>query len=98
MAYGIIAEAKSAPDWQALHGAIQGLYKRVEVFPITPAGLGLSVPQIKIDDAAWEEIEQILDVTGKKFGMEAYDLASGLKIEAANIDAVRKGFLGEDAE
>jgi len=96
MAYTLVAESKSAPDWPALHGAVMPLRKRVELFPVPASnGLGMSVPQRLRDELAWEEFTQILDVLQKKFGMEVYDLATGTKVEAGTLDAVKQSFIVE---
>ncbi len=96
MAYTLMAESSKTVDWPALHGAVAPIRKRVEVFPIPASnGVGLSVPQRLRNELAWEEITQLLEVFQKKFGMDVYDLASGNKLGADTLDAVKQAFIVE---
>ena len=95
MAYTFMAESPKAVDWAALHGAVKPIRKRVELFPVPATnGLGLSVPQRLRNDLAWEEITQLIDVL-KKCEMDVYDMASGAKLSAENIEAVKGTFITE---
>ena len=95
MAYTFMAESAKAVDWAALHGAVLPIRKRVELFPIPASnGLGLSVPQRQRNELAWEEFTQLLDVL-KKFEMDVYDLASGKKVGADTLEAVKGTFVTE---
>jgi hypothetical protein len=95
MAYTFMAESPKVVDWAALHGAIKPIRKRVELFPVPAAnGLGISVPQRLRNDLAWEEFTQLLDVL-KKFEMDVYDLASGAKVSAETLEAVKGTFITE---
>ena len=95
MAYTFMAESSKPVDWQALHRAVMPIRKRVELFPVPEAnGLGFSVPQRQRNELAWEEFTQLMDVL-KKFEMEVYDLASGKKLGADNLEAVKSTFVTE---
>jgi hypothetical protein len=100
MAYTLYAEGGKSLDWTELYRAVAPLRKRVELFPIPPdgtrgAGLGFSVPQRNLNELAWEEITQILDVLQKKFGMDVYAMNREEKITPATLEAVKSQFLGE---
>ena len=93
MAYTFMAESPKAVDWAALHGALQPIRKRIELFPVPASnGLGLSVPQRLRNELAWEEFTQLLDVL-RKFEMEVYDLASGAKVGADTHESVNGSFI-----
>jgi hypothetical protein len=95
MAYTFMAESPKAVDWAALQGAVKPIRKRVELFPIPSSnGLGLSVPQRLRNELAWEEFTQLLEVL-KRFEMEVTDLASGTKVAAATLEAVKGQFIVE---
>lgn len=101
MAYGIVAESGKELDWPALQRALAPLHRRVEVFPITKdaggsEGIGLSVPQRKIGDEAWEEILQIVEVVQMQFGMDVYEMETGTKLAPGTLEKVRKNFLPEE--
>jgi len=100
MAYTLYAEGGTSLDWAEVHRVVAPLRKRVELFPIPPertggAGLGFSVPQRNLNELAWEEITQILDVLQKKFGMDVYAMNRAEKITPATLEAVKSQFLGE---
>ena len=95
MGYTFMAESPKAVDWTALHGAVKPIRKRIELFPVpTSNGLGLSVPQRLRNELAWEEFTQLLDVL-KKFEMDVYDMATGAKLSAENLEAVKGTFITE---
>ncbi len=100
MGYTVMAESKGALDWAEVHRAVMPLRRRVELFPIPGEGgmgdaLGLSVAQKNVNDLGWEEITQMADVLGKKFGMEVIDLPSGTRLGPDTLEAVMKRFLEE---
>lgn len=96
MAYTFMAESRGAVDWAALHGAVSPIRKRVELFPVPASnGLGISVPQRLRNELAWEEFTQILDLLLKRFGMEVYDLASGVQVGPATLESVKGQFIAE---
>lgn len=96
MGYTLMAESPKAVDWAALHGAVKPIRKRVELFPIPASnGLGFSVPQRLRNDLAWEEITQLMDVL-KRFEMDVYDLASGLKLGPDTLESVKAKFIVEE--
>ena len=95
MAYTFMAESSKPVDWPALHRAVMPIRKRVELFPVPEAnGLGFSVPQRQRNELAWEEFTQLMDVV-KKFEMDVYDLASGKKLGADNLESVKNTFVTE---
>lgn len=99
MAYTLMAESKRGVDWTEVQRAVMPLRKRVELFPVVgeagqPSGLGMSIPQRELNDLSWEEITQLLDVLQKQFGMEVYDLATGVALSAETLEAVKVKFLG----
>lgn len=95
MAYSLMAESPKPVDWAALHAAVQPIRKRVELFPIPAAnGLGFSVTQRNRNELAWEEFTQLVDVL-KKFEMDVYDLATGTKVTADTLEAVKNNFVCE---
>jgi hypothetical protein len=96
MAYTLVAESPKAIDWSMLHQAVMPIRKRVEVFPVPASnGLGMSIPQRLRSDLAWEEITQLLDLLGKKFGMEVFDLQTGERIQPGKLDGLKERFLVE---
>ena len=101
MAYTLMAESTKGCDWPVLHAALAPIHKRVELFPIAvdggqPQGLGMSIPQRICNELAWEEFTQILDLLQKKFGMDVYDMNSGEKITAENLEAVKGRLVVEE--
>lgn len=96
MAYTLMAESKSPVDWAALHEAVKPLRKRVELFPVPPDALGLSVPQRQRNELAWEEIEQMSAVLRTKFGMTLVDLQTGQPVGPEGMDALKEAFLVPD--
>ena len=95
MADTFMAESSKPVDWPALHRAVMPIRKRVELFPVPEAnGLGFSVPQRQRNELAWEEFTQLMEVV-KKFEMDVYDLASGKKLGADNLEAVKNTFVTE---
>ena len=100
MARTLIAESKSPVDWTRLHEAVKPIRGRVEIFPVSfegpmPQGLGLSIPQRNCNDLAWEELLQLADVLGKRFGMTVTDLATGAAFGPDTAEEIKKAFLAE---
>ena len=101
MGYGIVAEASKPVDWEALQKAVASIRRRVEYFPVTKEaggkeGLGLSVAQIKLSDEAWVEVVEVAELVQKQFGMDVYDMATGLKFGPDTLEKLQKNFLPEE--
>jgi hypothetical protein len=95
MSYNLYAEGKV--DFEALAQRARQC-DRIELFPICDAGepdaVGIALPSSRIDDAAWEELEKLLDmlVTSK---LAVFDLMTGDRLETADdFDALRARLYG----
>ena len=96
MAYTLMAESKSPVDWAAVHAAVAPIRRRVELFPVPPDGLGLSIPQRQRNELAWEEIEQLSTVLRAKFAMTLVDLQTGQPVPPEGMEALKESFLVPD--
>lgn len=96
MAYTLMAEAKTPVDWPALHAAVAPIRRRVELFPVPPDGLGMSIPQRQRNELAWEEIEQLSVVLRTKFAMTLVDLQTGRPVPPEAMEALKEAFLVPD--
>ncbi|HYE99484.1 MAG TPA: hypothetical protein VEJ18_11265 [Planctomycetota bacterium] len=96
MAYTLMAESKNPVDWPALHAAVKPIRRRVELFPVPPDGLGLSIPQRQRNELAWEEIEQLSTLLRDKFAMVLVDLQTGQPVPPEAMESLKEAFLVPD--
>ena len=71
---------------------------RIELFPIRDAGepdaIGIALPSSRIDDAAWQELEDLLDMLVAN-ELVVFDLMTGDRLETAeDFDALRSRLYG----
>jgi hypothetical protein len=96
MAYSLMGISSRPLDWAALNKLVIPLRRRIEVFPVPPDGLGLSVPQRNINETAWEEIVQVADAVGKAWGMKLYDLRTGVELGPDTMEKAKADFLSQE--
>ncbi len=81
MAYRLIAEFESPPDWVAVHAALVRVQGLVELFPIDQEGaaVGLAIPQ-KVAREAVPDLASVLSVL-EAHGAVTTDLYSGMRVD-----------------
>jgi hypothetical protein len=95
MSYNLYAEGDV--DFEALAQRARRC-DRIELFPIRddgePDAIGIALPSSRIDDAAWQELEELLGMLVAS-SLAVWDLMTGERLETADdFDALRARLYG----
>ena len=93
MAYNLLAEFPQPPDWAAVHSHTIAL-RHVQVFPIPPAALGISLPLSRAPEQAWPELRALLLALLGSHSATVVELYGGTHVTPATIDLLRAAITG----
>lgn len=88
MAFNLLAEFPQSPDWAAVHARAASL-QHVQVFPILPAALGISVPLPSATERGWQELRAFLLALLVTHAATVVELYGGTSVTPEAIDRLR---------
>lgn len=91
MAYNLLAELRTAPDWERLNNYCMQFSPDIEFFPIPEENsLGVSIPSQAVQNLRWESVADLLSGLRDDFSFRIFDLYSGENVTNSDFAIVKR--------